>query len=69
MFSKEVIPATKKKTVDALKVDFEDRLNICSKCDRSTKIVQGFPTFCKECGCAIQAKAFFEHLHCPLKKW
>mmetsp|Transcript_10348 Transcript_10348/g.18246 ORF Transcript_10348/g.18246 Transcript_10348/m.18246 type:complete len:113 (+) Transcript_10348:153-491(+) len=50
-------------------LDFEDRLAVCGECPHSRDVVQGFATFCTSCGCNIQAKAFFEHLHCPIGKW
>jgi len=53
----------------ALENDFEKRLAICAACEKSREVVSGFPTICTECGCLIQPKAFFEHLHCPVGKW
>mmetsp|Transcript_44345 Transcript_44345/g.70963 ORF Transcript_44345/g.70963 Transcript_44345/m.70963 type:complete len:111 (+) Transcript_44345:153-485(+) len=50
-------------------IEFEQRLMICKGCEHSMDIVRGFPTICRECGCSIQAKAFFESLHCPIGKW
>ena len=48
---------------------FEERLEICKACEHGKKPVYGYPTLCDECGCSIQAKAFFETFHCPIEKW
>lgn len=50
-------------------LDFEERLAICGECKHAREFISGFASFCAECGCNIQAKAFFEHLHCPINKW
>jgi hypothetical protein len=50
-------------------LDFAERLAVCGACEHAREPLRGFPTWCSECGCAIQAKAFFEAFHCPIGKW
>eukprot|EP00924_Labyrinthula_sp_SR-Ha-C_P006280 snap_masked-scaffold_31-processed-gene-1.22-mRNA-1 protein AED:1.00 eAED:1.00 QI:0/0/0/0/1/1/2/0/92 len=62
---KENIPkSTKHAPKKELETEFSQR-----KCEHAAKIVNGYVSFCKVCKCNIQAKAMFEHLHCPIGKW
>ena len=59
--------------VEISRVSFEDadeqvfnkRLNICSSCDKFSKLTHQ----CKECGCFMNLKAKLLHSKCPLDKW
>jgi len=62
-FTKAVVKYAKNGFKKVSIEEYKARIDVCNGCDKHDN------GKCKECGCTIAKKAWWESEDCPLKKW